>query len=110
MSTVAPSIDTPYDEARPIRSATLALRITFLLGRQAMFGQDPPTSARSITTTARPCWARCHAMYLPASPPPRTTFSMCTISVIARLTDLTSDVPVYLRSRAQVARQSQAGL
>ena len=36
------SIVTPYDAARLIRSATLALRITFLLGRQAMFGHDPP--------------------------------------------------------------------
>ena len=42
MSTVAPSIRTPYDAARLTRSATLALRITFLLGRQAMFGHEPP--------------------------------------------------------------------
>ena len=78
MSTVAPSIRTPYDAARLTRSATLALRITFLLGRQAMFGHDPPIKARSITTTGRPCCARSQARYLPASPPPRTTFSMCT--------------------------------
>src|SRR6187401_1205707 len=102
MSTVAPSIATPYDEARPIRSATLALRMTFLLGRQAMFGHDPPTSARSITTTARPCWARSHAMYLPASPPPRTTFSMCTVSVMVRLSESTCSVPVYLRSSSGI--------
>ena len=42
ISTVATSVRTPYDAARLTRSATLALRITFLLGRQAMFGHEPP--------------------------------------------------------------------
>ena len=88
MSTVAPSIRTPYDAARLTRSATLALRITFLLGRQAMFGHEPPIKARSITTTGRPCCAKSQARYLPASPPPRTTFSMCTVSFMVGLTDL----------------------
>ena len=62
------------------RSATLALRITFLLGRQAMLGHEPPISARSTTTVGRPFPASSQAMYLPASPPPRTTFSICSAS------------------------------
>lgn len=80
ISMLAPSIRTPYAAPRLARSATFALRITFLLGRHAMFGHEPPIRARSITTTGRPCRASSHAMYLPASPPPRTAFSMCEVS------------------------------
>ena len=49
--------------------------MTFLLGRQAMFGQDPPTYFRSITATFFPWEASVQARYLPASPLPSTTRS-----------------------------------
>ena len=77
MSTDAPSIRTPYDAARLTRSATSALRITFLLGRQATLGHAPQLAPARSRRRGRPCRARSHARYLPASPPPRTTFSMC---------------------------------
>src|SRR5580704_13152844 len=47
----------------------------FLLGRQAMFGQEPPTYFRSITTARFPSLANVQARYLPASPLPSTTRS-----------------------------------
>src|ERR1700730_12186767 len=47
----------------------------FLLGRQAMFGQEPPTYFRSITTARFPSLANVQARYLPASPLPSTTWS-----------------------------------
>src|SRR5271154_2886936 len=47
----------------------------FLLGRQAMLGQEPPMYFRSITKTCFPCLASVHARYLPPSPLPRTTRS-----------------------------------
>src|ERR1700675_696395 len=47
----------------------------FLLGRQAMFGQEPPTYFRSITTALFPSLANVQARYLPASPLPSTTMS-----------------------------------
>src|SRR5438067_13811482 len=49
--------------------------MTFLLGRQAMFGQEPPTYRRSMTATFLPWEARVQARYLPASPLPSTTTS-----------------------------------
>src|SRR4029453_14682027 len=55
--------------------ATLALWITFLLGRQAIFGQEPPIYFRSTTTARVPFLAWVHAMYLPDSPLPKTTTS-----------------------------------
>jgi hypothetical protein len=36
------------------RCATLALQISFWLGRQAMFGQEPPIHRRSTTAVRRP--------------------------------------------------------
>src|ERR1700747_2518644 len=47
----------------------------FLLGRQAMFGHDPPMYLRSITATRFPCWARVHAANFDPAPLPRTTRS-----------------------------------
>src|SRR3954464_1322319 len=49
--------------------------MTFLLGRQAMFGQEPPTYLRSMTATFCPWEAMAQARYLPASPLPSTTMS-----------------------------------
>lgn len=46
--------------------------MTFLLGRQAMLGQEPPTYLRSITAVRSPFFAKVQAMYLPGSPLPST--------------------------------------
>src|SRR6516225_8525979 len=54
----------------------------FLLGRQAMLGQEPPTYFRSMTTACFPVLARVHAMYFPASPLPNTTTSYSSIVCI----------------------------
>src|SRR5262245_5810059 len=52
--------------------------MTFLLGRQAMLGQEPPIYLRSITATLLPCLASAHAMLLAPSPLPKTTMSYCS--------------------------------
>src|ERR1051325_3184413 len=44
----------------------------FLLGREAMFGQEPPTYFRSMTAVFIPFLARVQEMSLPAAPLPST--------------------------------------
>src|SRR5712672_2330118 len=51
----------------------------FLLGRQAMLGQDPPTYFRSITAVFIPCLASAHDVSLPAAPLPRMRRSYSSI-------------------------------
>src|SRR5438309_10572689 len=53
--------------------------MTFLLGRQATFGQEPPTIARSTTTVFCPWLARVQARILPATPLPMIRFSTCSV-------------------------------
>src|SRR6516165_8926702 len=57
------------------RSATFALQTSFLLGRQLMFGQEPPIHFRSTTAVRLPELARCQARSLPPAPLPRTSAS-----------------------------------
>src|SRR5215475_9945154 len=52
-----------------------ALQISFLLGRQAMLGQEPPIHRRSTTAVRRPYRAMCQASNLPPNPLPRTKTS-----------------------------------
>src|ERR1700677_2871934 len=47
----------------------------FLLGKQAMFGHDPPMYLRSITATRFPSAANVHAAIVAPVPPPRITRS-----------------------------------
>src|SRR5580704_12251072 len=47
----------------------------FLLGKQAMFGHDPPIYLRSTTATRCPCLAKVHAATVDPVPPPRITRS-----------------------------------
>ena len=63
-----------------------ALQISFLLGRQLMFGQEPPIQRRSTTAVFRPACARCQARNLPPSPLPTTTTSYRSASDIAAST------------------------
>lgn len=56
----------------------LRVQISFLLGRQAMLGQDPPIQRRSMTAVRRPDCAICQANNLPLLPLPRTRMSNCS--------------------------------
>jgi hypothetical protein len=47
----------------------------FLLGKQAMFGHDPPMYLRSITATRCPLPAKVHAAIVDPVPPPKITRS-----------------------------------
>src|SRR3979490_2770842 len=78
MSTEAAPAMLPNRSAWRTRSATLALQISFLLGRQLVFGQEPPINLRSTTAERCPDLAMCQARYLPPSPLPRTSISKCS--------------------------------
>src|ERR1700731_1108046 len=56
--------------------------MTFLLGRQATFGQEPPTIARSTTTVFWPWLARVQPMSFPATPLPMIRFCPCSMLMI----------------------------
>src|ERR1700679_1645699 len=56
--------------------------MTFLLGRQAIFGHEPPMYLRSITATCCPCLASVHARYLDPSPLPRITRSYFSMTPV----------------------------
>jgi len=73
------SVDTgpvwmPYSAACRANQFAFALRITFLLGKQAMFGQEPPMYFRS-TAVRWPACAIVQVIHLPASPLPMTRIS-----------------------------------
>ncbi len=59
ISTRKPSATRPKSSLRRRYEATFALWRMFLLGRQAMFGHDPPMYLRSITATRCPPAGNC---------------------------------------------------
>src|SRR6266481_2866622 len=65
----------PNSSLRLKYDATFALWMMFLLGRHAMFGQEPPTYFRSITAVFIPFLASVQERSLPAAPLPRTSKS-----------------------------------
>src|SRR5262252_4003546 len=81
MSTVKSLLAMPNSALLRKYEATFALCRMFLLGRQAMFGHDPPTYWRSITATRCPCLANVHAAMVDPVPPPRITRSYASESV-----------------------------
>ena len=70
MSTRTDPVTTPRPFVGWTSETALALWMTFLLGRQATFGQEPPTIDRSTTTLFWPWLARVQARILPATPLP----------------------------------------
>src|SRR5262249_36614653 len=82
ISIVVEPVIIPNDFAWCTRSATLALQISFLLGRQLMFGHDPPIHFRSTTAVRCPVLARCQLSSLPPAPLPRTRASYRSVEVI----------------------------
>src|SRR3989442_6292198 len=60
----------PNSSLRLKYDATMALWMMFLLGRHAMFGQEPPTYFRSTTTVFIPFLASVQERSLPAAPLP----------------------------------------
>src|SRR5437016_2393272 len=63
---------TPYSAPCRANQFAFALRITFLLGKQAMLGHDPPMYFRSTTAVRWPACAIFHVRCFPASPLPIT--------------------------------------
>src|SRR5262245_26239659 len=52
--------------------------MTFLLGRQATFGHEPPIILRSMTAVFSPRLASVHPTSFPPTPLPITTFRYCS--------------------------------
>src|SRR5580700_11162045 len=75
MSIAKPSCVMPNSLLRRKYDATFALWMMFLLGRHAMFGQEPPIYLRSTTATRLPSPANVHAAMVELVPPPRITRS-----------------------------------
>src|ERR1700692_2603706 len=61
MSVAVEPVTMPKRSAWRTRSATFALQISFLLGRQLVFGQEPPINLRSTTAVRCPDLAMCQA-------------------------------------------------
>src|ERR1700733_3204216 len=72
----------PNSACRATSEATFAEWITFLLGRHATLGQDPPTYFRSMTAIRLPSLAMVHVITLPAVPPPSTMASYLSGALI----------------------------
>src|SRR5579862_4628481 len=75
MSIAKLSLVMPNSLLRRKYDATFALWMTFLLGRHAMFGHEPPIYLRSTTMTLLPSAANVHAATVEPVPPPRITRS-----------------------------------
>src|SRR5215813_2744 len=78
ISVLTPSANVPKRPALRTRCATLALHNSFLDGRHATAGHEPPTQRRSITATFLPERPRCQASSFPPWPLPRMTTSKCS--------------------------------
>src|SRR6267154_1161378 len=70
-----PSCEMPNSLLRRKYDATFALWMMFLLGKHAMFGQEPPIYLRSTTATLLPSPAKVQAAMVEPVPPPRITRS-----------------------------------
>src|SRR2546427_12586304 len=81
MSIAVEPVTTPNAAAWWIRSATLVLQTSFLLGRQLMLGHEPPMYLRSTTAVRRPALARCHDRSLPPAPLPKTRSSYRSVLI-----------------------------
>src|SRR5580658_10043611 len=75
ISVATPSTIVPKLAAFRTRWATLALHNSFLEGRHATAGHEPPTQRRSTTATFLPDRPRCQARCFPPWPLPRMTTS-----------------------------------
>src|SRR5712692_622522 len=82
MFVAADLMSTPNSAARVVKEWTFAEWMMFLLGRQAMFGHDPPISLRSTTAVRWPAAAIVQARYLPGSPLPMTRMSYSSVEDI----------------------------
>src|SRR5438128_2662965 len=69
------SLVIPNSSLRLKYDAAFALWMMFLLGRHAMFGQEPPTYFRSIAAVFIPFLASVQERSLPAAPLPRMSKS-----------------------------------
>src|SRR5215471_12232314 len=100
MSVLYAPVTTPKSAACRTRFATLALQISFLLGRQLVLGQEPPIQRRSTTAVFCPDCAKCQARYFPPSPLPMIMFWYVSIGMYLLLGSLAGFnlcpfVPIY---------------
>src|SRR5580704_11882335 len=83
--------------------------MTFLLGRQAMFGHDPPIYFRSTTAVRLPSLAIVQAANLPAVPPPSTRASKFSGAFIRFISFRWVALAVIVYAARKVPSRSIAG-
>src|SRR5262245_38910166 len=76
-------VTSPKSAAWWTRSATFALQISFLLGRQLMLGHEPPIHRRSTTAVRCPALAMSQARSFPPAPLPRMRISYRSVGIVA---------------------------
>ena len=98
----------PNSAPRRAYDATFAEWMTFLLGRHAMFGHDPPTYRRSTTATRFPSAPSAQASSLPALPLPSTTRSYS--SMLAMTCSLCLRIVKFIARRAKATSRKRKKL
>src|SRR5437899_9376004 len=86
MSVLYGPVTSPKSAAWWTRSATFALQISFLLGRQLMLGHEPPIHRRSTTAVRCPAPAMSQARSFPPAPLPRMRTSYRSVGMVISLT------------------------
>src|SRR5438876_4353124 len=79
-------VSSPKSAAWWTRSATFALQISFLLGRQLMLGHEPPIHRRSTTAVRCPAPAMSQARSFPPNPLRRMRISCRSVGMAISLT------------------------
>src|SRR5215471_18346883 len=104
MSILVDPVSIPNAVAWWTRSATFALQISFLVGRQLMLGHEPPIHLRSTTAVRCPLLARCQLSNLPPAPLPRTSASYRSVDIGAHPPAVTA---IRRRSRPRPCSQNR---
>src|SRR6267142_4648552 len=109
MLTASEFVSRPNSAPRRASDTTRAEWIRFLLGRHAMFGQDPPSRLRSTIAVRWPALAIVQARYFPASPLPRTRISNCSTSDTGPLRSVEIVWPGFSQDRRGPPRRGSLG-
>ena len=93
-----------FSHGWPLSSDDWDTHMMFLLGKQAMFGHEPPMYLRSTTATRCPCVANVQAATVPPVPPPKITRSYSLSSALALTFIFYSTLIAFLQMSATIGR------
>src|SRR5260370_749288 len=109
MSIATRPVVVPNSAACRATYATFALQISFLLGMQLTFGQEPPIHWPSTTAVRRPDRARCQASSLPPAPLPRMSASNRSSATMSSSRSKDASSPASLLPRRPPSSSPAAG-